>query len=185
MRSRPGVRERGHRSTRPDDARLDVPVPSGTHRLAPLERRRLDDREHPLLALARHHLDRAHGRLPTVDRGHVDVHPEPGPTGGLARRAAKTGTAEILYADDETVVQELETGFDETLLLERITHLNVRSLVEAIAVAVLRSNPADACELLTPLDAVSVPWPTQATPQGCRHRTHDRVRVAQQGARRD
>ena len=37
----------------------------------------LDDGEHPLLGLARHHLERLHPRLAAGHLGHVDVHAEP------------------------------------------------------------------------------------------------------------
>ena len=87
-----------------------------------------DDREHPLLALRRHHLDRVHARLAAVHTRDVDVHPRAGRGGGLRRRAREPGGAQILHADGEAGVEQREARLDEPLLLVRITHLHGRPL---------------------------------------------------------
>ena len=74
IRSRPTPS--GSRRGDPADRRWPRP-PSGGRPPRPLERASgVDDRQHPLLALARHHLDRAHARLAAGHGGDVDVHPE-------------------------------------------------------------------------------------------------------------
>ena len=72
----------------------------------------------------------------------VDVHAEPGPRSGLARRAGEPGAAEVLDADDEAGVEQGEAGLDEPLLFVGIADLNARPLV-GVAVSPAPS-PAEA-----------------------------------------
>ena len=58
----------------------------------------------------------------------VDVHAEAGVGGRLARRAGEPGAAEVLDADDEAGVEQLEAGLDEALLLVRVADLDARPL---------------------------------------------------------
>ena len=109
----------------------------------------LDDRQHPLLALAGEHLERLHARLALGDLGHVDVHAHPAPAGRLAGGAREPGAAEVLDADHEVGVEHLEAGLDEPLLLERVTHLDARPLGRVGVVAAeprrrQHRHPADA-----------------------------------------
>ena len=89
----------------------------------------LDDGEHPLLALARHDLDRAHRLLPARNGSDVDVHAEPCPRSGLAGGAGEPGPAQVLDADDEAGVEQGETGLDEPLFLVGIADLNTGPFV--------------------------------------------------------
>ena len=89
---------------------------------------RSDDREHPLLGLADHHLERLHPGLAPRDRVEVDEHPGPGPIGGLRRGARDAGRAEVLEPLDEAALDELERRLDEELLRERVADLDGRAL---------------------------------------------------------
>ncbi len=90
-----------------------------------------DDREHPLLGLAREDLVRRHRRLAQRDAIEVDRHPagaaggEPG-RGRLGQCAGQPGSAEVLDADDEAAVEQLQAELDENLLGERVADLDGR-----------------------------------------------------------
>ena len=87
-----------------------------------------DDRDHPLLRLADHHLEGGHPRLPARDRVEVDEDPRPGPVGGLADAAGDAGRPEVLDALGEAPVDDLEGRLDEQLLGERVADLDGRAL---------------------------------------------------------
>ena len=89
-----------------------------------VERRRADDRQHPLLALARHDLDRCHARLTARHSRHLYIHTELSAGGRLARGAAEPSAAQVLDPDDESLVEEVEGGFYEAFLLERVANLD-------------------------------------------------------------
>ena len=86
----------------PDDRLGDRPDPGGPDLPAladlghPGPRRRGDDGQHPLLALAGHHLPGLHPLGPPGHGGHVDVHPDAAPGRGLAGGAGEPGTTKIL-----------------------------------------------------------------------------------------
>src|SRR5690606_24687958 len=90
---------------------------------------RLDDGQHPLLALADHDLEGLHALLADVDLREPQVHPDPALGGGLAGGAGDAGGPEVLDADDEAGVEDLQAGLDEALLLERVAHLDAGSLL--------------------------------------------------------
>ena len=109
-----------------DDRGADLPAPrEREHRVEVLG---LDDREHALLALRRQRLDRVHAGLALGDARDVDVHARAGLGRGLRRRAREPGRAEILHADRELGVEQLEARLDEPLLLERVADLHRRPL---------------------------------------------------------
>ena len=87
-----------------------------------------NDREHPLLALARHHLERRQARLAQRHGFNVHVHAHPAPRGRFARGAGDPGAAEILDTEDEVLVEQLEGCLDQALFLERVANLDVRAL---------------------------------------------------------
>ena len=89
---------------------------------------RPDDREHPLLALADHDLERLHARLAPRDRVEVDADAGAGPVGGLGRGAGDAGGAEVLQPLDEAALDELERRLDEQLLGKRVANLHGRAL---------------------------------------------------------
>ncbi len=90
---------------------------------------RRDDREHPLLGLARQDLMRHHRGLPQRDEVEVDRHPT-GATGGqacggrLGQRTGQPRAAEVLDGDDKSALEQLQAGFDENLLGERVADLH-------------------------------------------------------------
>ena len=91
------TRKRAVSVTRPMTDAADLPPRAQVeHRV---EVRGRDDREHALLALRRHHLDRVHARLALGHAGEVDVHARAGLRRGLRRRARDAGGAEVLHAD--------------------------------------------------------------------------------------
>ena len=97
------------------------------HRQNPIHGVRADDGQHAFLALARHDLPRRHARLPSGDGGHVDVHANPAPRRRFAGGAGQAGAAEILDADHQPLVEQLQTGLNEPLLFEGIADLDVGS----------------------------------------------------------
>ena len=110
----------------PDGGRDDPPL--GGDRQHGRQVRGRDDGQHALLRLAGEHLVRLHRRL--AQRHPVELRPHPGPTRRrrLGQGAGQAGAAEVLDALDELRVVELQTGLDEQLLGERVTHLHGRAL---------------------------------------------------------
>ena len=114
------------RRHRADDGGPHLPLGAdGRHRGPGLGR---DDGEHALLALARHHLPGLHAVLAPWHGGDVHVHADAAAARRLARGAGQAGAAEVLDPDHELGVEQLQTGFDQPLLLERVAHLHARSL---------------------------------------------------------
>ena len=110
-----------------------------------------DDGQHPLLALARHHLPGLHALLAPRHGADVDVHADAAAPGRLARGAGQPGTTEVLDPHHELGVEQLQAGLDETLLLEGVAHLDAgslgvvgRLLVTAEAGRGQHADPADA-----------------------------------------
>ncbi len=73
-----------------------------------------------------------HTRLTPGNRRHVDVHADTAARCGLAGGARETGTTQVLDADNQALVQQLEACLDQALLLERIANLNARPLVAVV-----------------------------------------------------
>ena len=110
-----------------------------------------DDGQHPLLALARHHLPGLHALLAPRHGADVDVHAHAAAAGRLAGGAGQPGATEVLDAHDELGVEQLEAGLDEALLLEGVAHLDAGPLgvvgrlrVTAEAGRGQHADPADA-----------------------------------------
>ncbi len=88
-----------------------------------------DDREHPLLRLARSSPRTAPcpgSRRGIASRSTRD--PGPGPIGGLRGGAGDAAGAEVLEALDEAALDQLEGRLDEQLLGERVADLDGRPL---------------------------------------------------------
>ena len=132
----------------PDHRRADLPTLAQLEHL--VEVARLDDREHPLLALRRHHLDRVHARLALGDARDVDVHARAGLGRRLRRRARQAGRAEVLHADREPGVEQREARLDEPLLLERVADLHRRALGLGPFLEARRREHARAADAVTP-----------------------------------
>ena len=62
------------------------------------------------------------------DARDVDVHADATLRRGLRRRAREAGRAEVLHADRELAVEQLEARLDQPLLLERVADLHRRAL---------------------------------------------------------
>ena len=90
--------------------------------------RGLDDRDHPLLRLADHHLERLEARLAARDRVEVDEDPGAAAVRGLGDGAGDARRAEVLDADDEPLGDQLEGRLDQQLLRERVADLDARPL---------------------------------------------------------
>ena len=93
-----------------------------------LPRLRGDDGQHALLALAGHHLPGLHAVLAPRHGGDVDVHADAAAAGRLAGGAGQPGPAQVLNAHHQLLVQQLEAGLDQALLLEGVAHLDARAL---------------------------------------------------------
>ena len=95
---------------------------------APLGLRRGHE-EHPLLRLRQENFIRGH---PFFAQGHlveVDLHAGAGARRHFDGRAGETGRAHVLDPDDDPGrLHDLETGFEQELLGERVAHLNRRTL---------------------------------------------------------
>ena len=92
----------------------------------------LQHHEHALLALGEHHLV---GRHALFAARHL-VHVEPDADAALARHLDRRGReprrAHVLDGDDRVRRHQLEAGFDQQLLGERIADLNGRALLLAV-----------------------------------------------------
>ena len=108
------------------DGRADFPTPADLHH--GIQHGGRNDREHALLALARHHLERRQARLAQRHGFDVHVHAHPAPGGRLAGGARDPGAAEVLDTEHEVLVEQLEGGLDQALFLERVADLDVRAL---------------------------------------------------------
>ena len=129
MRSRPPS------VTRPITRRRDLPRGADGEHL--VEVVGLDDGQHALLGLAGHDLERLHARLRGGGRRTTSTSmPTPPLDGRLAGGAGEAGAAQVLDADHEAGVEQLEARLDEPLLLERVADLHARPLVAVVLVVV-------------------------------------------------
>ena len=138
---------------RADDGGPHLPLGAdGRHRRPRLGR---DDGQHALLALAGHHLPGLHALLAPRHRRHVDVHADAAASGRLAGGAGQAGAAEVLDADDELRVEQLEAGLNQPLLLEGVAHLHAGALgvvgrTGVVAAEAGRGQDADAADAVAP-----------------------------------
>ena len=109
-----------------DDTGAHLPTPADGEHL--VEGLGLDDGQHPFLALARHHLERLHARLPLGHGVEVHVHPHTATAGRLAGGTGQPGGAEVLDAHHQPGVEERQARLDQALLLEGVAHLDARAL---------------------------------------------------------
>jgi hypothetical protein len=93
----------------------------------------------------------------------VDVHAHLAVGRGLAGRAREPGTAEVLDADHEAGVEQLQAGLDEPLLLERVADLHRGALVRRCR---RRSRPRPARD--TPPMPSRPGGGARGAPPGCR-----------------
>ena len=87
-----------------------------------------DDREHPLLRLARQDLGRVHRGLAQRHPVQMGEHAALTGCGRLAQGAGQPRAAKILDALDQLGVEDLQAGLDQQLLGERVTDLDGRAV---------------------------------------------------------
>ena len=104
-------------------------VPLAAHGEEGVDILRRDDRAHAFLRLAGEHLRGRHPHRAHRNLLELDLHAAVAGRCQFRCGTRKSGTAEILDADDKPSVIELETALDEHLLGERIAHLNARQLL--------------------------------------------------------
>ena len=102
-----------------------APVSQRSHtRQHLVDPRGLDHREHPLLRLRDHDLERLHVGLAQRHPGDVDVDPDAAAGGHLAGRRGEPGRAEVLERDQQAVAEQLEAALEQLRLLERVADLD-------------------------------------------------------------
>ena len=87
------------------------------------------DRAHPLLRLAGEDLRGRHAGGPERNGGEVDAHAAVARAGQLGGGAGQARPAEVLDADDQARLDQLEAALDEHLLRERVADLHGRELL--------------------------------------------------------
>src|SRR5215211_693077 len=88
----------------------------------------LDDGEHPLLGLRDHDFGGLHPALTQGYRVGLDLDADPALRGHLRGGRGDAGGTEVLQRDQQVLIQQLQTTFDQHLLAERVADLNVGPL---------------------------------------------------------
>ena len=109
-----------------------------------LEHLRADDRDHPLLALADHHLPRLHPLL--AQRHAVEPEVDPALARHLRERGGEPGGAAVLQRLDEPRLDELDRDLDQLLAGERIADLDGRPLVGVVLAELLAREHGGAAD---------------------------------------
>ena len=98
---------------------------------------------------------RFHPCFPPGDGTHVNVHAHSAPGGSLAGGTCQAGPPKVLDADHQTLVEEVQTSFNEPFLLERIADLHTGALLRVVVGEPGRGQHAHAAD----------PVPTGGGPQ--------------------
>ena len=109
-----------------DDGGLDVPLVDDGHELLELVGR--DDGHHALLGLAHEDLAGGEGRVAQQDPLQVHVHAAVAVGGQLGSGAGDAGGPQVLDAQHEAAVEQLQAALDEDLLHEGVAHLDAGAL---------------------------------------------------------
>src|SRR5207248_2476431 len=105
-----------------------VELPAVEHSLYVSEPLRLNDGDHPLLALGDHDLPRLHSLL--AQRHAVEVDVDPGAVARhLGERGGEAGGATVLKRLDQPSFDQLQRGLDQLLAGERVADLDGRTLL--------------------------------------------------------
>ena len=133
--------EEAHARLLADDADLrDVHAPLAEDRgdlgLAPP----VDDEDHALLRLGEHQLVRRHPGLAHRDLRQVELHPDAAAGAHLERRGRQPGRSHVLDRDHGVALEDLEDGFEDELLHERVAHLHGRAALRLPIVERVRSH---------------------------------------------
>src|SRR3989442_3871673 len=83
-----------------------------------------DHHQHPLLGFGQHDLVGAHPLLPPADPVEIDVDAATAAVGQLAGGTRQSGGAQVLNGRDAVELVELQAGFAEQLLKERVPNLD-------------------------------------------------------------
>ena len=110
-----------------DDREVEPPL--AEDRLGLLLLLGLEHHEHALLALRQHHLVGAHAGLAARHPVEFEVDAEIALGAHLDRRAGEPGGAHVLDGDDAALGHDLQAGFEQELLGERIADLHGRALL--------------------------------------------------------
>ena len=109
----------------------EVEAPFAEDRLGLLLLLRLEHHEHALLALREHHLVGGHAGLAARHVVELERDAEIALGAHLDRRAGQAGRAHVLDRDHAILGHDLEAGFEQELLRERIADLHGRALLVA------------------------------------------------------
>ena len=112
-----------------------VQLPALADREDRVEHLRADDRDHPLLALADHHLPGLHPLL--AQRHLVEPEVDPAVARHLRERGGEAGGAAVLQRLDEPGLDELDRDLDQLLARERVADLDGGTLVGVVLAELL------------------------------------------------
>ena len=121
-----------------DDREIEAPLAEDVFRFLFLLR--LQHHEHALLALGQHHLVGAHAALAGRHRIEVEIDAEIALGAHLHRRAGQPRRAHVLNGDDAVLRHDLQAGFQQQLLRERIADLHGGTLLLAVVVELRRRH---------------------------------------------
>ena len=129
-----------------DDGRVQLPALADCEHV--VEHLRADDRDHPLLALADHHLPRLHPLL--AERHRVEAEVDPALPRHLGEGGGEAGGAAVLQRFDETGLDELDRDLDQLLAHERVADLDGGPLVGVVLAELLAREHRRAPDPVTP-----------------------------------
>ncbi len=100
----------------------------------------LDDEEHAFLRFGEHDFVRRHAGLALRHAADVDLDAAAAARAHLGGRAGQPGRAHVLHADERVGLHQLEAGFEQELLHERIADLHRRPLLGRLLVELGRRH---------------------------------------------
>ncbi len=106
----------------------EIELPLAENRFREILAAGLEDHEHALLALAKHHLVRRHAGLALRYGVHVELDPDAALARHLDRRRGEAGGAHVLDRDDRVRGHQFEARLDQQFLGEGVADLDGRAL---------------------------------------------------------
>ena len=100
----------------------------------------VDDEDHALLRLGEHQLVWRHPGLAHRNLREVELHPDAAAGAHLERGRRQPGGAHVLDRDDGVALEDLEDGFEDELLHERVAHLHGRAALRLLVVEDVRRH---------------------------------------------
>ena len=113
-----------------DHSRLQTPTAEALHQ--GLFATGLDHKQHPLLRLRQQELVGRHALFAGRNTIEIQFHTKPPFGGHLGTTAGQPRSPHVLRCDHIAAGEGLQTGFDQSLLQEGITHLNGRTIIQGI-----------------------------------------------------